>query len=178
MKVYRKLLLQYNLPVVFFWFQIFLHVLAKFLCVFDGNICCSVHKQSKKHVNTSSPKEESTFLLNSNSQSTNEGSHPKASETDDCTVCDCKLVQNPAKAYHCTLKSLQCSINEVKSLLIRINDLATKKKEENLESKQVALEWKNISRVCDRIFFLMYLCGVIIPLFTLFPRPDVWSFEQ
>ena len=38
------------------------------------------------------------------------------------------------------------------------------------ERNRVALEWKVVALVLDRIFFIMYLSAIIVSLATLFPK--------
>jgi hypothetical protein len=39
---------------------------------------------------------------------------------------------------------------------------------------RAAKEWRNLSRVIDRIFFFMYLSVIVVSLATIFPTaPDV-----
>lgn len=70
-----------------------------------------------------------------------------------------------------TLNLLQRSINDVRIQLGQITQYINKKRDDSSMQKLQNTEWRNISRVCDRMFFLIYLCAVIFSLFNTFPRP-------
>ena len=63
-------------------------------------------------------------------------------------------------------RGLETDIKEVKRL-IRNYVTRLSEKEKTLVA---AKEWRNLSRVIDRLFFYIYLVAIIVSLVTIFPR--------
>ena len=61
--------------------------------------------------------------------------------------------------------SMKYDVREIKVILkSHLNRIAEKEEED-----AIAQEWRIVARVLDRIFFIIYLCIIIISLVMMFP---------
>ena len=65
----------------------------------------------------------------------------------------------------------QKELQEVRKSLAQIKATLTERKVCNFSDLQCIREWRDVSLVLDRVFFIIYIIVIVTSLGTLFPRP-------
>ncbi len=119
---------------------------------------CSSHGKQKKKAKCSKEMQYNKFQM----QDIKIASYANSNSTPHVTSPDKSPVHSPINTH----QSVESDVQEIRRYLRTLIDRIYKKEERN----KIALEWRIIALVMDRLFFFMYLAAIIISLATIFPK--------
>ena len=73
---------------------------------------------------------------------------------------------SPDKSPILTHQSVESDVKEIRRYLRQLLNRIHQKEEKN----KIALEWRIVALVMDRLFFFLYFAAIIISLVTIFPK--------
>ena len=65
-------------------------------------------------------------------------------------------------------------MKEMRKSLAHIKSNLVEKAVTEYNISQCIKEWRDVSLVMDRVFFILYIILIVVSLITLFPRPGRW----
>ena len=62
------------------------------------------------------------------------------------------------------VREMRRSLSHIKANILEKHDIDSR-------TREIARAWRDVARVLDRFFFIMYVILIVVSLITLFPRP-------